>query len=162
MKTFLKSTEVKLINGGYVSSSEGKAVTNSKFIEAQIHAEYVVTFAKLAKGKDFKGTKADSLEKLTQEVKDALAVKKTVYVSGPKKVVKKLTQQLADEAMAFMSFEKDTSKADKINSFLEQFNVLHEFEEFGLFFKDGIVKLNKVYTMKEVIAAVEETIDILK
>lgn len=162
MKKFLKKSEVKLVNGGYLSTLEESPVTNDAFVKAQQHAEYIITFAKLAKEKDFIGKKADSLSELSKQVREELAKKDVKYVETPKKVVKKLTNQLADEAMAFMNFEKETSKAEKINLFLQQFNVLHEFEEFGLFFEDGIVKLNKIYTMLEIIEAVKETINLLK
>ena len=162
MKTFLKSTEVALVNGGYVSTKTGeKPVTNKSFVKAQKHAEYIVTFASMAAEKDFVGKKADCLTDLVKDVKNALAAKATVYVEGPKKAKKKLTDELAAEAMAFMKFNETTSKTEKINAFLAQFDILNEFEKFGLFFKDGVVKLNKVYTMKEVIDAVTKTIDLL-
>lgn len=165
MKKFLKSSEIALVSGGYLSVKDAKELTpvsNAAFVAAQKHAEYIVTFASMAKGKDFKGKKADCLADLQSAVKDALSAKDRSYVSKPKKVAKKLSQQLADEAMAFMNFEKDTTKVEKINAFLQQFNILAEFEEFGLFFDEEIVKLNKIYTMEEVVAAVESTIDLLK
>jgi len=165
MKKFLKSSEIALVNGGYLAikgTTEMTPVTNDAFVKAQQHAEYIITFAKLAKGKDFKGKKADSLADLESAVRAELATKDREFVAKPKKVVKKLSQQLADEAMAFMSFEKDTTKVEKVNAFLQQFNVLAEFEEFGLFFEDGIVKLNNIYSMKEIVEAVESTIDLLK
>lgn len=161
MKNFLKKSELQLINGGYLANKTEVPVTNKSFIKAQKHAEYIVTFAKLAKDKDFVGKKADCLQSLVADTKKALAEKDTVFVKKPKKSVRKLTDELAKEAMAFIAFEKDTSKNDKINLFLQQFKVLSEFEDFGLFFKEGIVKLNKIYTLKEVVAAVETTIDIL-
>ena len=162
MKTFLKSSELVLVNGGYVSTKDdSKPVTNKDFIKAQKHAEYIVTFASMASERDFVGKKADSLDVLKADVKNALKKKARVHVAAPKKASQKITNALADEAMAFMNFKKDSSKADKINSFLEQFEILSEFEEFGLFFKDGIVKLNKIYTMKEVVEAVKKTIDLL-
>jgi len=163
MKKFLKSTEIALINGGYLSVKDGGSpVTNEAFVKAQKHAEYIVTFAKMAKGKDFKGKAPDSLLDLETAVKAELATKDRSYVAKPKKIVKKLTNQLATEAMAFMNFEKDTTQVEKINAFLQQFNALAEFEEFGLFFEEGIVKLNKVYTMKDIVSSVEATIDLLK
>lgn len=161
MKTFLKSDQVQLINGGYLSSNEGKPVNNADFVQAQKRAEYVCTFAKLAKGKTFKASKVDSLEALKAEVAAELATKDTTYVDVPEKFVKELSNQLADEAKKFMENQDEISKVEKINSFLQEFNVLNEFEEFGLFFEDGIVKLNKIYSLEEVVNAVKETIDIL-
>lgn len=162
MKKFLKSTELDLVNGGYLSVKADKApITNSEFVAAQKRAEYVITFAAHAKNKTFVSGKVDSLSKMIAEVNAELATKATAYVKKPAKVVKKLADQLADEAMSFMRFETDTTKVEKMNNFLQEFNTIHEFEEFGLFFEDGIVKLNKIYTMKELVKAVEQTIDIL-
>jgi len=141
-KQFLKNGQVTLVNGGYlVKTDEGNTpVFNPDYVKAQQHAEYIVTFAQLAKGKDFVGKKADSLADLQNEVNTALAAKKKVFVIKPTAVEKTLTNQLAKEAMAFMDFEKNSSKVDKVNNFLQKFTVLSEFEEFGLFFPDDIIK----------------------
>ena len=165
MKKFLKTSEIALVNGGYLTIKDSKEmapITNEAFVKAQKHAEYIVTFARLAADKDFKGKKADNLSDLEAAVHAELAIKSREFVAKPSKIVKKLSQQLADEAMAFMKYEKNTTKVEKINAFLQQFNILAEFEEFGLFFDDGVVKLNKIYEMKEIVAAVESTIDLLK
>jgi len=161
-KQFLKNGEVELVNGGYLSNKEGKPVFNQEFVNAQKHAEYVVTFAELAKGKDFVGKKADCLSQLEAEVRKALTAKQKTFVSKPTPVEKTLTKQLAQEALAFMTFEENSGKVDKINSFLQSFVVLDEYETYGLFFEENIVKLNKIYTMVEVTAAVTEVIDLLK
>ena len=161
-KQFLKNGEVVLVNGGYLSTTDGKPVFNQEFVNAQKHAEYVITFAELAKGKDFVGKKASSLSELEAEVRKALTAKQKTFVSKPTPVEKTLTRQLADEALAFMTFEENSGKVDKINNFLQAFTALDEFQEFGLFFEDGIVKLNKLYTMAEVTTAVTEVIDLLK
>lgn len=164
MKKFLNNTQVEVNAAGFVTvkgAKEVTPVTNVDFIAAQKRAEYVITFANLAKGKDFEGKKADSLADLQAEVANALTQKDKKFVSAPKKVAKKLTKQLADEALAFMKFEEDTTKVEKVNKFLQEFTIISEFEEFGLFFDEGIVKLNKIYTMKEIIKAVESTINLL-
>lgn len=162
MKNFFKSTELELHAAGYLISKEGEnAVTNVDFVAMQKRAEYVVTFAKHAKNKDFIGKEADSLSELKAAVAKELAGKKPEYVAAPPKATKKLATQLADEAMDFMKWEEKSSKVDKINGFLQEFNKLAEFEEFGLFFEDGIVKLNKIYTMEEITEAVEQTIDLI-
>ena len=162
MKKFIKSSELQLLNGGYVSDKDGNPITNEAFVAAQKRAEYVITFAKHAKNKNFKAGKVDSLATMISEVNAELAEKATSYIAKPKKVVKKLADQLADEAMSFMKFEEKSSKVEKMNTFLQEFNTIHEFEEFGLFFEDGIVKLNKIYTMSDLVKAVEQTIDILQ
>lgn len=161
-KQFLKNGQVVLMNGGYVSNEEGKPVFNQDFVNAQKHAEYVVTFAGLAKGKNFKGVKADSLSDLETEVRKSIAAKQKVFVTKPVEVTRTLTEQLKVEAMSFMDFQENSSKIDKINNFLQAFTVLDEFETYGLFFEENIVKLNKLYTMKEVTDSVTEVIDLLE
>lgn len=162
-KIFLKQGEVELKNGGYVSTKEGsKPVSNEAFVSAQKQAEYVCTFAEMAKGKDFLGKKADSIQDVKDEVEKKLASKKTMYVSAPTLIEQELTKKLAAEAMSFISFKEDSTKADKMNNFLQQFDTIHEYEQFGLFFEEDICKLNKIYTMEEIITAVKSTIDLLK
>ena len=162
MKTFLKVSELELINGGYLSKKDGKdPVTNAEFVAAQKHADYIITFARLAKGKTFTAKKVDSIDDLKAEVTKAMATKKTAFVKVPTKPERTTTDTLAKEAMAFLDYGKDLSKVEKINTFLQQFNVLQEFEDFGLFFEDGIEKLTKIYSVKDVVEAVESTIDLL-
>ena len=162
MSTFLKKGELELINGGFLSDKKGNPVTNEEFVKLQQHAEYIVTFAKFSKGKDFKGKKADSLQNLQQEVRDFLYSTKPVeYVSRPEEVAKPVTDSLAKEALAFMDFQESSSRVSKINTFLQRFNLLNDFENFGLFFEQGITKLNKIYTLEEIKTSVVEVIDLL-
>ena len=161
-KIFVKNGELNLVNGGYVTFGEKQTpVYNENFMAVQKHAEWVVTFAEKAKGKDFVGKAADSLDAVKTEVKKALSKSDVEYVKSPKKVIGELTDKLQAEAMAFINFNKESSKADKINKFLQSFNALNEFETFGMYFTEDICKLPKIYTMKEVIAATKEVIDIL-
>ena len=162
MSKFVKKSELQLLNGGYVSDKDGAPVTNADFIAAQKRAEYVVTFAKHAKNKDFVGKETDCLAECRADVaKELDELNKVEFIKAPKKVAKKLSDQLADEAMAFMNWEEESTKVEKINAFLTDFKVLKDFEDHGLFFEDGIVKLNKIYTIKDVTKAVEQTIDLL-
>lgn len=161
METFLKKGEVQLINGGYLSNGEGDPVTNADFVACQERAHYIVTFAKHAKGKDFEGKEAHSLAEVKKAVAKELAKSATEYVAKPEKVKKKLTDELADEALAFMKYEEKSTKADKINAFLQDFNALKDFEDHGLFFTNGIVKLNKLYYVEDIVKAVTKTIDLL-
>lgn len=162
MKEFLTKEEVFVVKG-YLSSNEKKVVpvSNTAFVNAQKHAEYVVTFAEKAKGKDFVGKKADSIADLKAEVSKELTKGDVKYVSEPKEVVKKLHTQLAEEALAFVNYDKKLSTVNKVNKFLQQFNVIQEFEEVGLFFEQDITKLNKIYTIEEIVKAVESVIEIL-
>lgn len=161
MKKFLKSTELQLINGGYLSDKEGNPVTNEEFIKLQKDAEFIITFASLAKGKDFKGKTPDSLEDLTKATLQALSASKVQYVDSPKAPKTPTQTKLMEEAMSFINFKSEESVANQVNNYLQKFNTLKEFEEFGLFFEPGITKLNRIYTVKEITEAVTATIDLL-
>ena len=162
MSKFVKAGEAQLLNGGYLSDKDGNPITNAEFIAAQKQAEYVITFAKHAKNKDFVGKKADSLSECRSAVLKELEEKNKVeFIAKPEKVKKELSDKLADEALAFMNWQDKSSKIDKMNKFLTDFTVLKDYEEFGLFFSEGIVKLNKIYKLEEVTKAVQETIDLL-
>ena len=163
-KQFLTSKDVTLLNGGYLSNAnDKKPIFNPRFYAAQRHAEYIVTFAEKAKGKDFVGKQADSLESLKLEVEEVLNSKDEIlFVKKPKEVKRKLNEQLFEEAMAFTKYQESSSKVDKVNNFLNtNFTVLKEFEEYGLFFEEEIVKLDKIYTLREVVKAVQEVIELL-
>lgn len=161
MRTFIKKDGLQLVNGGYLSNNEEAPVYNADFVNAQRRAEYVVTFAKHAKNLDFKGKEAASLLDLKKAVQDEIAGTRPEYIEAPAKFEKKLSNQLADEALKFVAWEENSTKVAKINDFLQEFNVLADFEAHGLFFKDKIVKLNKIYSMAEIKTAVEQTIDLL-
>lgn len=161
-KTFVKNGELSLVNGGYLVTGKAQTpVCNDKFVALQIHAEWVVTFAEKAKGKDFVGKKPDSIEDVRAEVRKALSRSDVKYVSSPKEVKGDLTAKLQAEAMAFINFKNDSSKTDKMNKFLQQFNIIQEFEEFGLYFEESICKLNRIYTIEEIVAAVKEVINLI-
>ena len=145
-----------------VTGEKQTPVYNSDFVAVQKHAEWVVTFAEKAKGKDFVGKPADSIEAVKVEVKKALSKSNVEYVKAPKEVKREVTDKLQEEAMAFIKFNSELSKTEKINSFLQQFNIIKEYEEFGLYFEENICKLNKIYTIDEIVKAVKQVIDIIE
>ncbi len=160
---FLKQKEVKLVNGGYLSDSKDNPVVNADFINAQKRAEYVVTFAKLAKDKNFKEVEVDSIGDLAAEVMSTIAGKNKVkFVDSPKKPKLSTKTKLAEEALSFIKYEEDVEKVDSINKFLSEFEILKDFEDHGLFFEEGVVKLNEIYTLQQVVDAVTEVIDIIQ
>jgi Holliday junction resolvase len=161
-RIFVKKDDLTLVNGGYVVTGEKETpMYNEEFIAVQKHAEWVVTFAEKAKGKDFIGKKADSIADVKLATMEALANKDVEYVNVPKPVKMDLTAKLQKEAMDFINFQGETTKAKAINNFLQSFNILNDFETFGLYFNEDICKLNKIYTMEEVIKAVTEVIDLI-
>ena len=116
-KQFLKKEELQLLNGGYLSNKQGNPVFNKAFVDAQNHAEYIITFAEMAKNKDFKGKKADNLDDLKKEVVEFINKSKpTVFVNKPATVEKPLSSKLAEEALNFINFQENSNKVDKINN----------------------------------------------
>ncbi len=163
-KLFIKKDELQLINGGYLVDKNQEPVFHAKFCRAQEHAHYIINFAKMAKGRDFQGKEPESLIKFKKEVLNKLYGNKTTeYVNVPKAPKQSINNQLKDEALAFIEYTNESEKINNINDFIDSnFKVINEFEEFGLYFgKCEIVKLDKIYTMKEIIKAVKEVIDIL-
>ena len=161
-KIFVKKSDLALINGGYLVTGKNETpVFNEKFISVQKHAEWVITFAEKAKGKDFVGKQADSIADVKAEVLKALSGSDIQYVTAPKSVKRELTEKLQKEALDFINNDKETLKTVKINKFLQQFNTIKEFEEFGLYFEEDICKLNKIYTIEEIVEAVTLIIDLV-
>lgn len=154
-KQFLTVEEVAVVKGYLSASKESvKPINNYEFIRAQQSAEYIITFAEKAKSKNFEGVKPDSLDDLRREVIATLSTKATQFVTIPKKLETPLNAKLTKEALDFINNQTEIANMTQINDFLQQFEVINEFETIGLFFEDGIVKINRIYTMKEIIAAV--------
>ena len=161
-KKFLTKEEVFVVKG-YLSSDKAKVqpISNAKFIETQKHAEYVIALAEAAKDKDFKGKQADSFEDFRRDVINALSDKGVTYIKEPKKVETELSNQLKNEALAFIKYGEDLQTTDAINNYLQRYNVIKEFEEIGLFFEDEIEKIDKIYTIDEITKAAKAIIDLL-
>lgn len=162
-KTFVKKGQLVLVNGGYlVTGKEETPVFNEDFFLAQKAAEWVVTFAEKAKGKDFIGKEPDSLEDLVREIEKALGESDTQYVKMPEQVKTELSDKLQQEALAFIKYDTEVAKTEKINAFLQQFNIIQEFEEFGLYFEEDICKLKRIYTIKEIVDAAMSVVNIIE
>lgn len=161
-KQFLKKDEIQLINGGYLSNKDGKPVFNNDFVIAQKNAEWVMAFAAKSKGKDFVGKEAYSIKSLKDEVSSELNKNNlTEYIKTPKAPVREVSNKLKKEALAFVTHGEEELKTEKINKFLNQFDIINEFETHGLFFTEDIVKLNKIYTIDEIVKATKSVIDLL-
>lgn len=72
----------------------------------------------------------------------------------------KLHNSLKLEALDFIKNQNEVEKAQKINEFMQQFRILKTFEEVGLYFDDGLVQLNNIYTVDEILKSVNEYIDL--
>lgn len=164
-KVFVKQAELNLVNGGYLVATKGKeenAVYNEEFVVAQKHAEYIIVLADKANGKDFVGKEADKISDVIAEAKKALEEGDKKFVEVPDAPKADIGDKLKTEALAFLTHDKDKTKAESVNAFLQKFKVVSEFEEFGLYFSDEkIVKLNKIYKMDEIIRAATAVIDLV-
>lgn len=163
MKTFLKKEEVELVNGGYLSSKETKKpIFHKGFVEAQEHANYIVTLAAELKGKNLKGTEPVNISEIKRKVSEKLSKSKAInFIEKPKEIERKTTDSLREEALKFVKYQEDVSKSEKVNQFLQKFKDIHEYELNGLFFSNKIVKLDKIYTISEIKTAVNSVIDLL-
>jgi hypothetical protein len=162
MKVFVKKNELKLENGGYLTF-KGKPVVNKEFIEAQLHAEWVVTFSNNCKGKTFTHGEIDNIDDIAEQTNRELNERYIVkHLEDPKPAVTSIQRILKAEAMDFMRFQEEKSHVDALNEFLQKFNILKDFEDFGLFFEEGIEKLEKIYTLEEIVEAVKDNLVLLK
>ncbi len=164
MKEFLSSKEVVVANGGYLfntATPKAQPVTNEAFIVAQQAAEFAVTFANMSKGKNFKTVKGVDLSAFTLSVFNSLQEKDAEYVSVPEPKKGKTQVSLANEALKYITDTEGKTTAIKVNAYLQQFNVLRDFEAHGLFFEQGVSKLNKIYTVEEITKAVTSVIDLI-
>ena len=152
---FIKKSELQLINGGYLANKSNEPVMHENFLFEQERAHYVVSLAAAIKDKDFKGKKADNLQDIINKVTDTIykeASKK--YVETPKAPALKTRDAMTKEALTWVKHKDEVELIDAVNEEMQQFNTISDFEEFGLYFEEGLVKLTKIYTIKEIVDAV--------
>lgn len=153
---FLKQSEIELMNGGYLSGIDGSPISHTAFVEAQQKAHYLVSLANNVQNKTFKAAKVDSFQDcVTQVMNEINSAEGVKYESSPVKPEMPLKNKLAEEALSWINFNQNSSATERINQSMQQFNVLNDFEQFGLFFSEGIVKLTKIYTIAEILEAVK-------
>ena len=151
---FLTKAELELKNGGYLTSKDGDAVNHPEFVKLQQEAHYLVNLANTVRATNFEVKEPITFEQVVAKVTEQLNDEKRVYVKEPKEVKQDLTDKLAKEALAWVGFQTSKTKTEKLNRILQKYNVIAEFEEFGLFFSQGIVKLKELYTLDQIIEAV--------
>ena len=153
-KLFKKAGEVQLVNGGYLSDSDENPIKHPAFVAAQKRANWLVLLAGKMKGKTFTAEQPADINALISELDSELSsadVKN--FVTVPTVSKGEVTQKLADEALAFMQNTDKADFANKVNEKMQEFNIISEFETFGLFFKSGVVKLDKIYSIEEITSA---------
>ena len=152
---FLKKDQIDLVNGGYlVIKGTDTPVQHAEFCKLQEEAHYLVSLANKVRGVDFTPKVTKSFNEYKAEVVKEINSQKRQYVAKPKEAAQPTAEKLQKEALAWMESQKNISKAEKLNTLLQKFNVIAEFEDFGLYFGEGITKLPKIYTVAEITDAV--------
>lgn len=151
---FVKPSELTTKDGGYLYSKT-TPVTNEKFVELQREAELLVKTAEAVKKADFKGKKPDNFDEIVKAVEAELKNDFVEYLPTPKAPKRSTTDKLKNEALAWIDYEKLSSKAEKVNESMQRYNLLFDFEKHGLFFTEGVVKLRNIYTTSEITEAIK-------
>lgn len=161
---FLKLNDLELNPAKYlIAKKSQKPVTHAAFVAQQQSAHYIVSLADAIKGKTFKASKTDNLDAIKAEVKAAIAAKSVKeFVAAPTKPVSKVNDEMVQFALDFANFKTDESKAKELNKIMAEFDAIDGVESVGDYFSEGLVKLNKIYSTEEILAAVKATAEVLK
>jgi hypothetical protein len=152
---FVTKQQLVLKNGGYLVANE-VPVNHDEFVNLQNEARYLVSLAEKVKNTDFTVKTVKTFSEVVNEVKNQLNSEKKTYVTKPESVSTPITDSLKNEALEWLRFQNEGTKSEKLNNILQKFNLISEFEEFGLYFStDKIVKLNKIYSVEEIVDAVK-------
>lgn len=159
---FLKSSELALNAGNYLVNKEtGKAVTNEAYIAEQLKAHYLVTLAAKCKGKVFKAGEVANFAQLAEEArKETTEQAATVYFEKEEAPKSELLDQLVSHALAFQATGDKNNRAEKLNKMLQEYNTINKVDNAGMYFKEGVVELVKIYTITDIKAAAEVIVDI--
>lgn len=160
---FLTAKQLELNAAGYLISKDSKKpVTHVDFVKQQQSAEYIVKFAEAIKDKNFTASKVDNLQAIKASVMAAINDTAKSYVSAPSKPTSKVQDELVKYALDFVNYEDSKVEASKINEIMNEFNKIDDVESVGDYFSEGVVKLNAIYSIKQILAAVKITADKLK
>lgn len=149
---FLKSDSLGLQNGGYLIGA-GKPVTNKKFVEEQEKAHKAIVLASVLKTKNFKEVRPDSFVDALRETEQLLETSQLRTYQDKSTVNTPMMSELKREALAWLQNEGKANNTDKLNSVMQQFNTIADFEEFGLYFEEGVTKLHNIYTIDQILEA---------
>lgn len=160
MSKFFKSGDLKVLSNGYLVDGDNNPWMNEEFVKAQQQAEIIIKFAEACKGKNFKQVAIDNPAAIWKQVLEEVSNKNlTSYLDTPIKPNMELTNKLQTEAMSWMNFHDESTKTADINAYMQRFNVINDFENVGIFFTEGVVKISKIYTIEEIKAALVSNID---
>lgn len=160
---FLTAKQLELNAAGYLISKDSKKPVNHvDYVKQQKSAEYIVKFAEAIKDKNFTASKIDNLQAIKDSVIAAINDTAKSYVSAPAKPTSKVQDELVKYALDFVNYEDSKIEASKMNEIMNEFNKIDDVESVGDYFTEGVVKLNAIYSIKQILAAVKITADKLK
>lgn len=153
---FLKLNELSLNPAKYlVSTVTNKPVNNRNFYNQQKDAEMIIKLSEKIKDKNFKQVEVDCIESIKKEVIEELNSTKLIeYRKVPEAPKSKTLDELVNYALNFNKFEDEKSKIEEINKTMNNYNTIYDVENAGEYFHEDIVKLNKIYTISEILEAV--------
>jgi len=160
---FLTAKQLELNAAGYLISKESKKPVNHvDYVKQQQSAEYLVKFAEAIKDKNFTASKVDNLQEIKASVIAAINDTAKSYVSAPSKPTSKVQDELVKYALDFVNYEDSKVEVSKMNEVMNEFNKIDDVESVGDYFSEGVVKLNAIYSIKQILAAVKITSEKLK
>lgn len=160
---FLTAKQLELNAAGYLISKDSKKPVNHvDYVKQQKSAEYIVKFAEAIKDKNFTASKVDNLQAIKASVIAAINDTAKSYVSAPSKPTSKIQDELVKYALDFVNYEDSKVETSKMNEIMNEFNKIDDVESVGDYFTEGVVKLNAIYSIKQILAAVKITADKLK
>ena len=160
---FLTAKQLELNAAGYLISKDSKKPVNHvDYVKQQKSAEYIVKFAEAIKDKNFTASKVDNLQAIKASVIAAINDTAKSYVSAPAKPTSKIQDELVKYALDFVNYEDSKVETSKMNEIMNEFNKIDDVESVGDYFTEGVVKLNAIYSIKQILAAVKITADKLK
>lgn len=161
---FILAKDLLLNPAGYlIDKNTKKPVTHADFVQQQKSAEYIVKLADAIKDKNFTCDKVDNLEEIKASVLASINSKNVKeYVKTPSKPSSKTIDELVKYATDFVDYQDSVEESESINKIMAQFDSIEAVESVGDYFSEGLVKLNAIYTTKEILAAVKINADKLK
>lgn len=160
---FLTAKQLELNAAGYLISKDSKKPVNHEaFVKQQKAAEYIVKLAEAIKDKNFKPGKVDNLSAIKAEVLAAINDTAKSYVAMPAKPTSKVQDELVKYALDFVNYENSKVETSRINEIMNEYNKIDDVESVGDYFSEGVVKLNAIYNIKTILAAVNITAEKLK
>lgn len=144
---FLRKNQVEL-QKNYLFEKNGNPVANK---ELKVLFEKIEQMEKLAtKVKNNNFAKTKTFKDLILELESEKNENNVKYFNSVENITLELTNKLAEESFLWAKNQRENEFIDVLNNAMQNFNKLNEFEEIGLYFEEGMMKINKFYTIEDV------------